>query len=163
MAAVGFKIPSDITLQEGNPGGKLTTGDVFSGKKVVLFGVPGAFTPGCHKTHFPGYIQDAKAYKDKGVDDIVCISVNDAFVCGAWATACEAEGKVRVLADANAELTKALGMEIDLTAPFGLGGLRSKRYSALVVDGEITVLNKEPEEASTGLTCSLSNSLLDQV
>ena len=121
----------------------------------------GAFTPGCSKTHVPGYVEDAHKYREKGVDDIVCITVNDAFVAGAWAAAQGAEGKVRILADANAELTKALGLELDLTGPFGIGGLRTKRFSALVVDSEITVLNLEPD--STGLTCSLSPSLLTQV
>ena len=118
----------------------------------------GAFTPGCSKTHLPGYIADAAKFRAKGVDDIVCITVNDAFVAGQWASALGAEGKVRVLADSNAELTKALGMELDLTGPFGLGGLRTKRFSALVEDSNITKLNLEPD--NTGLTCSLSPTLL---
>ena len=100
-------------------------------------------------------------YREKGVEDIVCITVNDAFVAGEWAKALDADGKVRILADANAELTKALGLELDLTGPFGLGGLRTKRFSALVVDSEITVFNLEPD--NTGLTCSLSPSLLAQI
>jgi 2-Cys peroxiredoxin 5 len=87
--------------------------------------------------------------------------VNDAFVAGAWKAAHNAGGKVRVLADSNAELTKVLGMELDLTGPFGLGGLRSKRYSAVVVDGEVKVMNLEPD--NTGLSCSLSNELLSQL
>ena len=151
----------DISLFEDTPGTKVTTKEVFGGKKVVLFGVPGAFTPGCSKTHLPGYIADAPKYKEKGVDDIVCITVNDAFVAGAWKDAQGAGGKVRILADSNAELTKALGMDLDLTAPFGIGGLRTKRFSALVVDSEIKVFNLEPD--NTGLTCSLSPSLLAQV
>ena len=121
----------------------------------------GAFTPGCHKSHAPGYIADAQKYREKGVDDIVCITVNDAFVAGAWAEALGANGKVRILADAKAELTKALGLELDLTAPFGLGGLRTKRFSAYVVDSEIKVLNLEPD--NTGLTCSLSGGLLSEI
>ncbi len=139
----------------------MTTADVFAGKKVVLFGVPGAFTPGCSKTHLPGYIADAEKFKAKGVDDLVCITVNDAFVAGAWAVAQGANGKVRILADSHANLTKALGLELDLTTPFGLGGLRTKRFSAYVVDSEIKVINLEPD--NTGLTCSLSPSLLTQV
>ena len=118
----------------------------------------GAFTPGCSKTHLPGYIADASKFRAKGIDDIVCITVNDAFVAGQWANVLGAEGKVRVLADSNAELTKALGMELDLTGPFGLGGLRTKRFSALVEDSRITKLNLEPD--NTGLTCSLSPTLL---
>jgi 2-Cys peroxiredoxin 5 len=156
-----FAWAGDITLFEENPGKKVTTADVFAGKKVVLFGVPGAFTPGCSKTHLPGYIADADNYKGKGVDDLVCITVNDAFVAGAWADAQGANGKVRILADSHANLTKALGLELDLSAPFGLGGLRTKRFSAYVVDSEIKVLNLEPD--NTGLTCSLSPSLLSQI
>ena len=121
----------------------------------------GAFTPGCHKTHLPGYLEDSAKFREKGVDDIVCVTVNDAFVAGAWAESLNAAGKVRVLADSNAELTKALGLELDLTGPFGLGGLRTKRFSAVVVDGEIKVLNVEPDGG--GLTCTLAPSLLSQV
>ncbi len=139
----------------------MTTGEVFAGKKVILFGVPGAFTPGCTKTHLPGFIADADKYREKGVDEIVCLTVNDAFVAGAWAESLGAAGKVRVLADPNAELTKHLGLELDLTGPFGLGGLRTKRFSAIVVNSEITVINVEPD--NTGLTCSLSPSLLKQL
>ena len=122
----------------------------------------GAFTPGCHKTHLPGYINDYDQFRAKGVDEIVFITVNDPFVCGSWATSLGAEGKVRILSDCNAELTKALGMEIDLRGPFGQeGGLRTKRFSAVVVDGEITIFNLEP--TGTGLSCSLSNPLLAQL
>ena len=154
-------ITGDITLFEGNPGGKVTTESIFAGKKVILFGVPGAFTPGCSRSHLPGYIADADKYREKGVDDIVCITVNDAFVAGAWAEAQGAQGKVRILADSHAALTKALGLELDLTGPFGLGGLRTKRFSAYVVDGEIKIINLEPD--NTGLTCSLSPSLLSKI
>lgn len=146
---------------EDSPGKKLTTQEVFAGKKVVLFGVPGAFTPGCSKTHLPGYIADASKFKEKGVDDIICVTVNDAFVAGAWKEAQGAEGKVRVLADSHAELTKALGLELDLSTPFGLGGLRTKRFSAYVVDSEIKFINVEPD--NTGLTCSLAPSILSQI
>lgn len=106
MATVGFKIPDNLNLTEGNPGNRLTSGSIFAGKKVVLFGVPGAFTPGCSRTHLPGYINDAERIKAKGVDDIVCVTVNDAFVAGEWLKAVGGEGKVRVVADHNAELTK---------------------------------------------------------
>ena len=146
---------------EDTPGKKLTTQEVFGGKKVVLFGVPGAFTPGCSKTHLPGYIADSEKFKAKGVDDIICVTVNDAFVAGAWKEAQGAEGKVRVLADSHAELTKALGLELDLSAPFGVGGLRTKRFSAYVVDSEIKAINVEPD--NTGLTCSLAPSILSQI
>jgi peroxiredoxin 5 len=152
---------ADITLFEDSPAKKVTTGDLFAGKKVILFGVPGAFTPGCSKTHLPGYIADAAKFKEKGIDEIVCITVNDAFVAGAWAQAQGAEGKVRILADSHAALTQALGLALDLTGPFGLGGLRTKRFSAFVVDSEIKLLNVEPD--NTGLTCSLAPGLLSQI
>jgi 2-Cys peroxiredoxin 5 len=126
-----------------------------------LYTLLGAFTPGCHKTHAPGYVANADKYRAKGVDEIVIITVNDAFVAGAWAEALGAEGKVRILADANAELTKALGLELDLTGPFGLGGLRTKRFSAYVVNSEIKIINMEPD--FTGLTCTLSDGLLSQI
>jgi 2-Cys peroxiredoxin 5 len=151
----------DITLFEDTPGNKVTTEQLFAGKKVVLFGLPGAFTPGCSRTHLPGYIADAEKFKAKGVDEVVCVTINDAFVTGAWKAANNADGKVRVLADQTAGFTKALGVELDLSGPFGVHGLRSKRYSAYVVDGEIKVFNIEPD--NTGLTCSLSNSLLNEI
>ena len=106
MASVGFRIPDDLTLTEGNPGNQVTSGSLFSGKKVVIFGVPGAFTPGCSRTHLPGYIAEAENIKSKGVDDVICFTVNDAFVAAEWAKVAGAEGKVRVVADHNAELTK---------------------------------------------------------
>jgi len=155
MASVSTFIPPDIELQEDSPANKVATGSLFGGKKIVLFGVPGAFTPGCSKTHLPGYIADADKYKAKGVDEIVCITVNDAFVTGAWKEQSGATGKVRILADPNATFTKALGLDFELGV---LGGIRSKRYSALVENGEIKVLNVE--EDNTGLNCSLSAGLL---
>ena len=157
-AGVGFKIPGDITLFEKNPGDKVTTESIFKGKKVVLFAVPGAFTPGCSRTHLPGYIADSEKIREKGIDDIICVTVNDAFVAAAWAENQGCAGKVRVLADSHGTLTKALGMELDLTGPFGLGGLRTKRYSALVVDEVLSIINVEPD--NTGLTCSLAPNLL---
>jgi 2-Cys peroxiredoxin 5 len=150
---------ADITLQENSPDNVVSTQEVFGGKKVVLFGVPGAFTPGCSKIHLPGYVADFEKFKEKGVDELVCITVNDAFVCAAWKDAHQAEGKVRVLADSAAIFTKSLGLEVDLTT--ALGNVRSKRYSAYVVDGEIKNLNVEPD--GTGLTCSLSPGLLPQL
>lgn len=102
---------------------------------------------------------DADKYREKGVDDIICITVNDAFVAAAWRDASAATGKVRILADTVADFSKALGLDIDLTPR--LGSVRSKRYSAYVVDGEIRILNVE--EDGTGLSCSLSPSLLSQI
>ena len=116
--AVGDKVPS-VTLFEDSPGGKVELESLCAGKKVVMFGVPGAFTPGCSKTHLPGYVAAAGDLKAGGVDEIVCVSVNDPFVMEAWGKDQAAGGKVRMLADTTAELTKALGLELDLTAVLG--------------------------------------------
>jgi peroxiredoxin len=111
------------------------------GKKVVIFGVPGAFTPTCSAKHVPGYVANYDELKARGVDTIACLAVNDAFVMGAWARDQKAEGKVRMLADGSAEYTKKLGLELDLTAR-GLG-VRCQRFSMLVDDGVVKVLNVE--------------------
>jgi len=115
--------------------------DLVRGKKIVLFAVPGAFTPTCSAQHLPGYIAQAEAIKAKGVDEIWCVAVNDAFVMGAWGRAHNADGKVRMLADGSALWTRALGLELDLTER-GLG-VRSQRYSALIDDGVVRQLNVE--------------------
>jgi peroxiredoxin len=111
------------------------------GKKVVFFGLPGAFTPTCSAKHVPGYVEHIEALKAKGVDDVICISVNDAFVMGAWAKAQNAYGKVRLMGDGSADYVKALGLTLDLTAR-GMG-MRSNRWSMLVVDGVVKQLNVE--------------------
>ncbi len=152
---VGQKLPA-IELHEGSPASKVDIAQLFAGKRGVLFAVPGAFTPGCSKTHLPGYVNDYEKMRAKGVDEIVCVAVNDAFVMGAWGEAQGATGKVRMLADPQAAFTKALGL--DVQAP-NLGGTRSKRYSMIIEDGVVKALNVEPD--GFGLTCSLSNALLD--
>jgi peroxiredoxin len=118
-----------------------TTQEIFSGKKVVLFAVPGAFTPTCSKQHLPGYVKEHAAFKAKGVDTIACLAVNDVFVMDAWAKASEAGDRILMLADGNGAYTKALGLEFDLTG-FGMGW-RSKRFSMVVVDGVVKELNVE--------------------
>lgn len=118
-----------------------TTDEVFKGKKVVFFAVPGAFTPTCHKNHLPGFRDHAAEIKAKGVDDIVVTAVNDPFVMDAWAKATEAAGKITFLADPNADFAKAIGMDLDMAQ--GLGFSRSKRYSMVVVDGVVKALNVE--------------------
>ncbi|XP_014262160.1 peroxiredoxin-5, mitochondrial [Cimex lectularius] len=153
MAQVGDQVP-DVVLFEDTPAGKVNMKELCANKKVVVFAVPGAFTPGCSKTHLPGYVKDAEALKSKGVGEVVCVSVNDPFVMAAWGLEHKAKGKVRLLADPAAAFTKAMGLEINLPP---LGGLRSKRYSMVVDDGTIKALNVEPD--GTGLTCSLSNNL----
>jgi len=154
---VGDTLPS-FQLQEGTPGTTHDTATLFAGKKGVLFAVPGAFTPGCSKTHLPGYIADADALRAKGVDLVVCVSVNDAFVMAAWGEAHGAEGKVLMLADPDASFTKELGLDVNAGA---LGGVRSKRYSMVIEDGVVKALNLEPD--GFGLDCSLSGELLEQL
>jgi peroxiredoxin len=119
----------------------LTTKDVFAGKKVVLFAVPGAFTPTCHLKHLPGFIESAKKFKKLGVDTVACVAVNDPFVLAAWEKKSDAKGKVLFLSDGNAEFTKKIGMDFDGS---GIGlGTRSKRYAMFVEDGVVKVLNTE--------------------
>ena len=115
--------------------------DLARGKKVVIFGVPGAFTPTCSAKHVPSYLQNIDKLKAKGVADVICISVNDPFVMGAWARDQKSGGKVRMMGDGSANYTKALGLEFDLTAR-GLG-VRCQRFSMLVDDGTVKVLNVE--------------------
>ena len=139
---VGSRIPEATFTRMGPEGpAPVTTKEVFGGKKVVLFSVPGAFTPTCSKKHLPGYIKEADAIKAKGVDTIACMAVNDVFVMDAWAKAAGAGDKVLMLADGNAELTKKLGLEMD-ASKHGMG-LRSKRFSMIVEDGVVKELNVE--------------------
>lgn len=140
--SAGEKIPS-ATLQTMGENGPtpITTDDIFNGKKVVLFAVPGAFTPGCSMTHLPGFVVNADKIKAAGVDTIACLSVNDAFVMDAWGKAQNAE-EILMLADGNGDFTTALGLELDGTG-FGMG-LRSQRYAMIVEDGTISLLNVEP-------------------
>ncbi len=140
--AVGSRIPEATFTRMGPEGpAPITTKEVFGGKKVVLFSVPGAFTPTCSKKHLPGYIKEADAIKAKGVNTIACMAVNDVFVMDAWAKAAGAGDKVLMLADGNAELTKKLGLEMD-ASKHGMG-LRSKRFSMIVEDGVVKELNVE--------------------
>lgn len=154
---VGDKFPA-VTIKRLGENGmeEVNTGELFAGKKVVLFGVPGAYTPTCHKKHLPGYVANADAIKAKGVDEIVCLSVNDPFVMNEWATATGATGKVSVLPDWNATLTKAMGLEFD-GAGAGLG-TRCKRFAMLVEDGVVKSL--EVEAAPGDLTKSSAESCM---
>ncbi len=140
--SVGDNLP-EATLVEMTENGPTprTTAEIFSGRKVAVFSVPGAFTPTCSAQHLPGYIEQADAIKAAGVDEIICMAVNDAFVMGAWGAAQNASGKVSMLADGNGDFAKALGLEMDGTA-YGMG-LRGQRFSMVVDDGKVTVLNVE--------------------
>ena len=140
--AVGDRLPAATFKTMSATGPVETTTDaVFAGRTVVLFAVPGAFTPTCSAKHLPGYIEQAEAFKAAGVDEIWCVSVNDAFVMGAWGREQNATGKVRMIADGDAAFAKATGLTLDLNGK-GLG-LRSNRYSMLVKDGKVVTLNVE--------------------
>jgi len=140
---VGDTIPS-MKLMKASPGGpkEISTDEIFKGKKVVLFAVPGAFTPTCSAKHLPGYVQNVDAIRQKGVDQVVCLAVNDAFVLAAWAKEQGADERIMMLADGSGALTKALGLELDLMAR-GLG-MRSQRYALVAENGRVTHLAVEP-------------------
>ncbi len=138
----GDKVPSVKLKSMTKDGMKdLTTDDIFKGKKVAIFGLPGAFTPTCSAKHLPGFVNNFDALKAKGVDTVACVSVNDAFVMDAWGKAQNVGDKVLMLADGNADFTKALGIEMDGTG-YGMG-LRMKRFSMYVVDGTVKSFNLE--------------------
>jgi len=138
----GDKIPSATLKTMGEKGPvDISTDELFAGKKVLLFAVPGAFTPGCTLTHLPGYVVNADKIKAKGVDTIACMAVNDAFVMDAWGKSQNAE-ELLMLGDGNGDFTAALGLELDGTG-FGLGK-RSQRFAMLVENGKVTHLNVEP-------------------
>lgn len=154
----GENLP-DATLhlmQEGKPT-PMTVGDLFAGKKVVLFAVPGAFTPTCSNAHLPGYVVKADELKGKGVDSIVCLSVNDAFVMDAWGKDKNAD-QLLMVADGNGDFTKALGLEMDGSG-FGLG-TRSQRYAMIVDDGKVTKL---AVEAPGKLEVSAAEAILESL
>jgi len=139
---VGDRIPS-VSLKVVTPDGAkdVKADEYFAGKRVVLFAVPGAFTPTCSAQHLPGFVQHADAIRKKGVDEIACLSVNDAFVMGAWAKDRGAAAKVTMLADGNGEFTRAVGLELD-GSKYGMG-LRSQRYALVAEDGVVKHLAVE--------------------
>jgi peroxiredoxin len=154
--AVGDKIP-DVAVQVAGPDGPqpVKTGELLGHGKVVLFGLPGAFTPTCNDYHLPGFVLRAEDLQAKGVDKIACVSVNDAFVMKAWGEANEVGDKVTLIADGSATFTKALGLEVDLTG--GGLGIRSKRYAAILQDGVISDL---AVEETLGLERSSADAVL---
>ncbi len=156
---VGEKIPSAVLMQmKGGTPQPVKTDDLFAGKKVIVFALPGAFTPTCSAKHLPGFIQHAEELKGKGIDEIVCVSVNDAFVMGAWGESQGAGEKVVMLADGNGDFTRALGLELDATR-FGMGK-RSQRFSMIVDDGVVKALNVEE---GGGFSVSSAEHILTQL
>jgi peroxiredoxin len=139
---VGDKMPEGSFMTMTAEGPKpISSDELFKGKKVVLFGLPGAFTPTCSAKHVPGYVQSSEALKAKGIDTIACMSVNDAFVMGAWGKDQNCGDRVKMLADGSAEYTRKLGLDLDLTAR-GMG-TRAKRFSLLVDNGVVKQVNVE--------------------
>ena len=156
---VGDTLP-DVKLKELGDGGPkdVSIGELTKGKRVVFFAVPGAFTPTCSMKHLPGFVEKNSQLRSKGVDEVVCVSVNDPFVMGAWGKDQGAGGKVRMLADGNGEFTRAVGLEMDGSA-FGLGK-RSQRYAMIVKDGKVTDLLVEP---GPGLNAYSAESVLGKL
>ena len=153
---VGDTIPAVTLKVMGEKGPQdISTDDIFKGKKVVLFAVPGAFTPGCTLTHLPGYVVNADKIKAKGVDTIACMAVNDAFVMSAWGKSQNAD-EILMLADGNATLTSALGLELDASG-FGMG-TRSQRFALIADDGVVTQLAVEP---AGGVDVSAAEKILE--
>ena len=157
----GQKVPSvTFRTRQNNEWIDLTTDELFAGKTVVVFSLPGAFTPTCSSTHVPGYNELAKVFKENGVDDIICISVNDTFVMNEWAKDQNAEN-VRFIPDGNGEFTEGMGMLVD-TGDLGFGK-RSWRYSMLVKDGTIEKMFIEPEEPGDPFKVSDANTMLNYI
>lgn len=137
--SAGDKAPEgSFTVMNADGPGALKSSELFAGKKVVLFSVPGAFTPTCSREHLPGFVEKADELKAKGVDSIACMAVNDVFVMDAWGKSAGADGKVIMLADGNGDYTKALGLELDASG-FGMGQ-RAQRFAMIVEDGTVSRL-----------------------
>lgn len=153
---VGDRAP-DVTLRRKGESGieEIGTGELLAGKKAVIFGLPGAFTPTCSAQHVPGYVKNAEALRGKGVDLIACVSVNDAFVMGAWGDDLGVGDKVTMLADGNGDFTAAIGLELDASG-FGMGR-RSRRYAMIVDDGVVSTLALED---GPGLDVSAAEKIL---
>jgi peroxiredoxin len=140
---VGDRVPAgSFGIMKSDGPGSVTTDELFKGKTVVVFSVPGAYTPTCSKTHLPGFVSNAAALKAKGIDTLACLAVNDVFVMDAWGQGAGADGKVMMLADGNATYTKALGLELDASG-FGMG-TRGQRFAMVVKDGVVQKLMVEP-------------------
>jgi peroxiredoxin len=159
MIKVGDRLPeAEFITMTADGTQRFTTATVFAGRKVVLFAVPGAFTPTCSMNHMPGFVKEADAIKAKGIDTIACTSVNDVHVMNAWGRQSGADGKIVMLADGNGAFAKAVGLEFDLTAHNM--GHRSKRYSMIVEDGVVKALNVEDKP---GVNVSGADTILTQL
>jgi peroxiredoxin len=159
MIKEGDKVP-DVKVTEMVDGKPTPTSlaQLSAGKRLVVFAVPGAFTPTCSMKHLPGFVEQYDALKKKGADEIACLSVNDAFVMDAWGKSSNATGKIRMLADGNGELTRALGLGMDASG-FGMGA-RSQRYAMIVRDGIVEALMVEP---GPGLNASSAEKVLERL
>ena len=156
--SAGDRIPEiSLTTMTNEGPTPVSFTDLFEGKRVALFAVPGAFTPTCSQEHLPGFVNQAHQLTDKGIDTVACISVNDVFVMDAWGKSQGAEGKVLMLADGNGEFTAALGLELDASG-FGMGS-RSQRFSLVANDGVIEILNVE----EGGFEVSSCEYMLEQI
>ena len=159
MIKVGDRLPeSEFITMTADGTQRFTTGTVFSGRKVVLFAVPGAFTPTCSTNHLPGFVKEASAIKAKGIDTIACTAVNDVHVMNAWSRNSGADGKLLMLADGNGIFAKAVGLDVDLTAHNM--GHRSRRYSMIVENGVVKAINVEDKP---GVNVSGADTILKQL
>lgn len=157
--SVGDRLPdAKFTVMGPDGPAPKTVAEVFDGKKVALFAVPGAYTPTCHKDHMPGFVERVEELKSKGIDTVACTAVNDVFVFNRWSEDTGAKGKIEMLSDGSGDFAKAIGLDMDLSQ-FGLG-VRSKRYAMLVEDRVVKVLNVEDsppqaEKSSAQNLCSM--------
>lgn len=146
--AIGERLPeATFKVMTDDGPSEITVEELTQGRRIVLFGVPGAFTPTCDRNHLPGFVDNVEAIRAKGIDEVAVVAVNDMFVMAAWAKSSGGEGKITFLADGSADFTRAVGLDLDASG-FGMG-VRSKRYSMLVEDGVVRLLNIEesPREA----------------
>lgn len=158
--AAGDRLPDvEFTVRDRDGTSKIRLHDIIKGKKVVIIGMPGAFTPTCHLNHLPGFLEHHDSIRARGVDEILLVSVNDHHVMHEWAKATQAEGKIRFLGDMSIEFTRAIGMDADMSA--GGLGVRSKRYSMIVEDCVVTAFFPETERA--GVTQSGAAHILTQL
>jgi glutaredoxin/glutathione-dependent peroxiredoxin len=159
MIKVGDRLPeAEFSMMTADGQQKVSTDAIFKGRKVVLLAVPGAFTPTCSMNHLPGFVQNADTIRAKGIDAVVCVSVNDVHVMNAWGNASGADGKVMMLADGNGDFARKIGLDSDL-AKAGMG-TRSRRYSMIVEDGVVKSLNVEEKP---GVNVSGADTILQQL